>query len=142
MTGVHQRFAVAKGNVIIPEHFDVSVSSNQWTVFNATEDIRVAVYQAEDFGLIAVFPETDSLTNLEQVLAETNPNPEKTSEFIWPDNIGPSEIERVKFNIHASNRNPVIVSVNDGPVRRAGRDDWQQWPLIYIEDVDVMPEGS
>ena len=132
MTGIHQRFAVAKGNVIIPEQFNVSLSFNQWTVFNATEHITAAVYQADEFGLMALFSEIACLDKLKQSLNETNPISPKKKAFVWPENMGPLGIEIIKFNTDASNRNPVIVSVNNGPVRQLMTRYWQQWPLAYL----------
>jgi len=141
MTGVHQRFAVAQGRIIIPEQFNASISLNQWTVIKTVHNSIIAAYQADDFGLLVLFPKMEySKDNLQEILNATNPSPDKTNEYVWPENIGPLGIKKIKFNIYSPIGHWVIVSVNDESAGTLKTRNWQHWPSDFIEVVNTMPK--
>lgn len=101
MTGVHHRFAVAKGTVFVPEKYAFKIQPG-WNVLKANDDITVAMYQGQEVAIILVVPDCRyEQDQLKQMLAEHNPSLVKTNTFNWPGEIAPDKVESITFDINA-----------------------------------------
>jgi hypothetical protein len=112
MTGVHKRFAVAKGTVFVPEKYMDEVQSG-WNILKANDKVTISFYQGEKLGILLVLPDTQ-LTNeqMMKILTENNANLEQTNTFFWPKEIAPDNVETITFDINAPANQWVITSIN------------------------------
>jgi hypothetical protein len=101
MTGVHHRFAVAKGTVFVPEKYAFKIQPG-WNVLKANDDITVAMYQGKEVAIILVVPDCRyEQDQLKQMLLEHNPSLVETNTFNWPGEIAPDKVESITFDINA-----------------------------------------
>lgn len=70
-TGVHHRFAVGRSEVHLPKQYIAIDSIGNWKLFKPSADITVVTYSTQDFGLIYLPEQGNSLATL----IEMNPEP-------------------------------------------------------------------
>ena len=113
MTGVHKRFAVAKGTIFIPEKYNYKPKPG-WNVVMPNNDITVAFYQGQKMAILLVLPDIDlSPSRIIKMLEDDNPSIEKSNTFNWPQQFAPPETCSVKFNINATNETLTITDVDN-----------------------------
>ena len=119
-TGVHRDFACTAGTVHIPEGWRPSAESEQWAIYQANENLCIAIHSRADFGILCIFREGSSANVLHRI-SEANPSPEALHrEFQWPEGI------LVTYDVHAPKQQWVISSVGGQPIER----EHAQWPLM------------
>jgi hypothetical protein len=132
MSGVHRRFAVAKGTVHIPERFKPDNAAAGWHIFHATDGVDVACYQEGELAMLVVFPELRlPLNDVLGMLREANPAPDQSQRFVWPEALAPEDVRTVSFDVDADAQLWVITAVNgQHPVPMTGR-RFEDWPARY-----------
>lgn len=122
-TGVYKNFACASGKVFVPEGFKPVIKRNSWAVYEGNNNVKIAVYAAEDVGLMLVFEDTKAeelLANLEKF----NPNDEQLkTKFQFPDG------QIINYDVNTPQNKWVIQSVDGKSVDR----DFHKWELINYE---------
>lgn len=119
-TGVYKNFACAAGPVIVPVSFMPILKNDTWSVYTNNDSLLIAVHSEIDFGLIAVFENTDAGTLLSQ-LEQANPDiSQLKNNFQFPGGL------KLSYNVHAPKDKWVMTSSNGQMLNR----DFDQWPLI------------
>lgn len=122
-TGVHRRFAVGRSPVRVPEQYRPAAEGNGWAVFTPADSpgLAVAVFSAEELGIIALFPE--GWEGAEELLARicaANPAPAALREkFFWPDG------RSIEYDVKAPRNRWVIRRVDGTDTDR----DFGGWPM-------------
>jgi hypothetical protein len=123
-TGVYRHFACANGPVHVPEQYSPAASANGWAVYapDAVEGLQVAVFDGQDFGLIALFPgETLFPQSVLEELQLANPDPATLrQQFNWLDG------REITYELAAPKGTWVIESVDGAPMDR----DYDAWPHV------------
>lgn len=133
MTGVHRRFAVARGSVFIPESLGHSAVPG-WNVLKPNDDITVAFYQGGGLAMLAVLPDTEMpLSDVQRMLEASNPMPEQVNQFHWPAAFAPEGIEVIAFNPDAGPETWVISSVNGEAPAPMTTHALDNWPPVHID---------
>jgi len=123
-TGVHVRFACGNAPVHIPAHFRATAADGGWNVFSFPGPLAVATFSGADFGLVAVFPETDAVNDIHAALQNANPDTGQLRRiFHWPEG-GP--YRNVEYDVNASAGTWIIKRVDAVSVDR----DYDRWPLM------------
>lgn len=123
-TGVHRRFAVGNYPVSIPENYPPVVKEGAWSVHapECAPGLLIVVHNAENFGLLALFPESVETPQalLDRVRAA---NPEEGSvrrRFVWPGGAA------LGYDVNARRGVWPITEVAGKTVER-DYDLWPQW---------------
>jgi len=123
-TGVHVRFVCGNAPVQIPAHFHAAAAGGGWKVFSFPGPLAVATFSGPDFGLVALFPETDAVDEIHAALQNANPDAERLRRiFHWPEG-GPCR--SVEYDVDAPAGTWVIKRVDDVSVDRK----YDRWPLM------------
>jgi len=118
-TGVHRKFAVSAGPVLIPEGWNSGAILDGWSIYERAGQ-RIGVYSSDKLGMFCLLPEGEPI-DLVQQLATANPDRSRLqTQFQWP---GGSLIE---YDVLAPKEKWVIVSVDGMPMDR----DHGHWPLM------------
>jgi hypothetical protein len=134
MTGIHRRFAVAKGSVFLPERYACKTMPG-WNVVKANEDITVAFYQGRELAILIVLPDLKIPEGLLiQMLTESNPVPEESKQFNWPKEIAPENIKTIAFDIDTPADKWVITAVDRVLPENISTRVFEQWPPVKIEN--------
>jgi hypothetical protein len=119
-TGVYKNFACASGAVSVPTGFKSVVNEGNWSIYAANDGVLVAVYAADNLGLMAVF-EDNTAENLLKSLIESNPNAEQLrTQFQFPNG------ENITYDVDAPQSKWVIKAINGQAVDR----NFDKWDLI------------
>ena len=119
-TGVYKNFACASGAVSVPTGSKSVANEGNWSIYAANDGVLVAVYAADNLGLMAVF-EDILAENLLKLLIQSNPNAAKLrTQFQFPNG------EKVEYDVNASQNKWVIKAINGQAVDR----DFSKWALI------------
>ncbi len=119
-TGVYKNFACAAGPVHVPPSFTPMAKNETWSVYTNADNVLIAVHSENQFGLIAVFENTDAATLLSQ-LTQSNPDKESLrTSFQFPDG------NNLTYDVRAPKDKWVIMAENGQMLDR----DFDQWPLI------------
>ena len=123
-TGVHQNFAVANGPVHVPAAYEPVAEDGEWRVYapESVPGLLIAVVSREDFGLIALFPESlDSPEELLTVLTAYNHAPHALRRaFTWPDR------SVIHYSVDTPAGTWVLHSWRGDPFER----DYDNWPRL------------
>jgi hypothetical protein len=121
-TGVWHRLAVAEGKVHVPESAETIAEAAPWMVFYQ-DSLFVAVYQGENFGLMATFPSAHTEgCNLLIDLMESNPEASlEDGVFVFPDTQ-----TTVKFDVSARKNRWVVMEVDSLQTDRKIF-KWKRW---------------
>jgi hypothetical protein len=112
MTGVHRRFAVAKGTVFVPDKYDLKVQPG-WNVLKSNNDMTVALYQGQDLAILLVVPDCQyGQDQLIQMLTDKNGSLGQTNTFSWPQEIAPENIKTITFDVNAPPDQWVITGID------------------------------
>jgi hypothetical protein len=88
-SGVYRHFAMANAPVVVPENQKAVAAGQGWQLFRPLESsaMMVAVFTGENFGIIALFPETEETPeSLLAALQHQNPDSETLgTRFTWPN---------------------------------------------------------
>lgn len=123
LTGVYKQFACANQAVVIPAQYKPMFEQNGWMIFKPYTDknFYVLVYNAENFGLLAVIPRSD--LSPQEIIAKTirlNASGNLNQEAILPF----AEPLKIRYNVNAPKSKWVIESVNDEKQKRK-LDKWK-----------------
>jgi hypothetical protein len=122
-TGVYKNFACASGKVFVPNGFLPILKRNNWAVYEGNNNVKIAVYAAENISLMLVFEEMeaeDLLVNLEK----SNPNNELLkTQFQFSDG------QIINYDVNAPLHKWVIKSIDGKSVER----NFSKWALINYE---------
>lgn len=128
-TGVHHRFACGNQPVRTPEGLQAAAQSGNWRVFlpSSPRPIAVAVFNQEDFGLMALFPNHEAPPDaLLQALIAVNPDEDRLRRrFQWPGEAG----SVIEYNPWAPVGEWVIMRVDGVATDRR----YAAWPLLRVE---------
>ncbi|MBP9153071.1 MAG: hypothetical protein KBF73_12365 [Flavobacteriales bacterium] len=113
-TGVHHRFAVGRSEVHLPKQYVAVDSIGNWKLFKPSVDITVVTFSAQDFGLIYLPEQGDSLVKVIEM------NPEPTSGIFHL--LGGKFIT---FDVKATKGNWIIKAVDGVEVDRK-TDGWSR----------------
>lgn len=140
MTGVHRRFAAARGTVVVPQRYGCEIVSG-WNVLRANDGVTVAFYQGAELAMLAVVPDSQATDDdLVRMLQEENPFPEQSGQFNWPVAIAPGDIKTITFDIDAPADQWVITAVDQtlpSAIRATSFEDWPFMLLIMDSCQDV-----
>jgi hypothetical protein len=119
-TGVYKNFACTAGLVFVPKSVKPVRKDENWSIYATKDSLHIAVYSAIEFGLIAVFENSDPEKLLTQLM-QVNPDADKLKAcFQFPG--GP----KLTYNVLSPKDKWVIISENDSLLNR----DFDKWPLI------------
>lgn len=122
-TGVYRNFACASGKVFVPEGFKPVIEKNNWAIYAGNNDVQIAVYSAENLGLMVVFEGA----NAEELLAKleiANPNVKQLkTQFQFPGG------QKVMYDVNSPQNTWIIKAIDDKAVVR----DFEKWALIEDE---------
>lgn len=134
-TGVHHRFACGNQPVHAPEGLQPSARSGKWRIFlpPSPRPLAVAVFNQEDFGLMAIFPDPEaSPDELLQALIAANPDETLLRRrFQWPG----EKQSVIEYDPWAPVGEWVITRVDGVAMDRR----YAQWPLLRVE---MMPDAG
>ncbi|HQH52993.1 MAG TPA: tetratricopeptide repeat protein [Candidatus Hydrogenedentes bacterium] len=123
-TGVYRHFACGTEPVAVPEQYAPAAQAQGWAVFRpeAAPELSIAVFSADDFGLIALFPgETLLPQSLLEELQTVNPDAQTLKHtFHWLDG------RSLSYVPNAPKGTWVIESVDGVSVDR----DYDSWPHV------------
>ncbi|MCB1066238.1 MAG: hypothetical protein KDN20_25380 [Verrucomicrobiae bacterium] len=118
-TGVHQRFAVGRGPVHVPEGWEASATEGRWSIYERAGQ-TIGVYSTDTLGLFCLLKGADPRAHLKQ-LTEANPNGSVLERrFVWPSGA------TLEYDVHSTKNRWVISAVEGKPVNR----DHGTWPLM------------
>ena len=131
-TGVWRRFAVAAGEVHIPDTWSPSAESKLWKVYCPREDLCVAVCSRKDLGLVCLVDSSDPEGVLFEVTKDNGNVEQLNSSFQIPNG------SRVGYAVNSAKDKWVIVEIDGRPVDR-NFDDWtlMNWQLETGRRPDV-----
>jgi len=122
-TGVHRRFAVGRSPGRVPEQYSPAAEGGGWAVFTPSDapGLAVAVFSAEELGIIALFPEGgDGAEELLARICAANPDSDALREkFFWPDG------GNIEYDVKAPRNRWVIRRVDGTDTDR----DFGGWPM-------------
>ncbi len=87
-TGIHHRFACGDAPVVVPSRYTPEIESGNWQIFRPMPDqrLRVAVYNEERLGIMAIFPDGDENgQSLLDALRAVNDVSDLHRRFVFPD---------------------------------------------------------
>jgi len=71
-TGVYQNFACAAGKGIIPNSYKTVAENAVWSIFEAKNEVQIAVHSSDNLGIMVVF-ENENPQELAKKLLDLNP---------------------------------------------------------------------
>ncbi|MFC1764375.1 hypothetical protein ACFL6U_20170 [Planctomycetota bacterium] len=132
MTGVHRRFAIAKGRIFLPERYQHAIIPG-WNLLRANDNITVAFYQGPDLVILLVLPDIErAQDDLLRMLKEKNPAPEKSKQFFWPEAIAPDTIQSIRFHVDADSSNWAITAVDGNGPTPMKTTAFERWPFVLV----------
>ncbi len=133
MSGVHRRFAVARGTVHLPEKFKTDAAPG-WQILKAGDGVFVACYQGSDLAMLVVLPPLQlPVRDVLVMLEEANPAPEQSQQFNWPDALAPAGVRSVSFDADARPEQWVIAAVNGRDPEPMTSRLFEGWPSKSID---------
>ncbi len=119
-TGVYKNFACAAGPVYVPASFKSVVEKENWKIYPAKNNLMVAVYSTDEFGLIAVFEDTNANALLAKLMQANENKEQLKSQFKFPEG------HKLMYDVQAPKNKWVIISEDNKIFNR----DFNKWPLI------------
>jgi hypothetical protein len=122
-TGVYKAFACAAGPVSIPKGHQAIFKSNIWSVFEGDENVFLAVFSSDKFGIMAIFENQDP-EMLVKNLEKENPDMERLkTHFQFPGGL------LIEYDVKAPKNKWVIIKVDKSNLDR----EFDNWSLINGE---------
>lgn len=118
-TGVHERFAVAAGPVLVPDGWEAVAENEVWSVFLRSGQ-RIATHSSDSLGVIYLLPEGEADALLRTLTAANDDPDVLRNRFTRMDGIA------IAYDITASKDQWVIQSVGGQKTDR----DTGTWPLM------------
>lgn len=122
LNGVYKQFACGNHSVVIPAQYKPEYAKDGWMIFKpyATKNFYVLVYNATDYGLLAVIPESNmNARDLVDIAITLNASGDFKRHAIFPF----AEPLKVRYKVNAPKSKWVIESVN-GEEQNRKVDEW------------------
>ncbi len=119
-TGLYKNFACTAGPVFIPVNQVPIAERELWKVFKTKENVLIAIYSANDLGIMLVMKNQDPNTLLTNLIASNIDKNKIKTEFQIPG------AELIQYDLQCPQDKWVIKSVDGKPTER----NFNQWPLM------------